>query len=197
MKWIHLFRNGVDRYSSGDVDGWHYQLDARGEPEHKWGGFACPGDSLDGIRVPHECATINDARARLNAALRERGEAVDFEGAASMTVGQLIEALRHMPPDAPVVTHADNHSTRPGDDQRVALTISGRREAVIIGNWSEYNVNQWEAAAVPREVWSVRTSGQRAGLLTRGAMKRHEETRHSVPRTKVVPAQWKFTDETR
>lgn len=199
MKWIHLFRNGIDRYSSGDVDGWHYQLDARGEPAGKWGGFACQEGGLYGLLVPHKFDDLESARAQLNALLREKGEAVSYDGATNMTVAQLIEALQRMPPDAPILTHANNHSTGLGsnNDQRVALTLCSGRPAVIIGNWDEYNVNGWGPEKVPREVWAVQTWGPRAGLLVRGSMKLREETTRAHTRRETIPAHWEFTDESK
>ena len=53
-----------------------------------------------------------------------------------MKVHQLIEALRAMPQDADIVTHASNHSSRVDDTMVVGLAKDNcKREVVVVGNW--------------------------------------------------------------
>ena len=200
MKRIRLMRNCISRYSSGNVYGWQCQVDARDDANPgKWGGFAAPPGSGLGeeLSVPHTHDSIDSAIRSLNVELHGKGVAVSADGSTNMTVAQLIDALKHMPPDAPVITHANNHSTGLGtnNDQRVASRVVYGREVVIIGNWSSYNVNGWEKESIPSEVWSVKTWGKRAGLLVRGSIKLAPEK--ETIRTSVTKesAHYVFTDE--
>lgn len=58
-----------------------------------------------------------------------------------MKVSQLIEALQAMPPDADIITHANNHHCGWDDTIRVGLVRCGSREPVVcIGNWSDFHL---------------------------------------------------------
>jgi ribosomal protein L35AE/L33A len=60
-----------------------------------------------------------------------------------MKVSQLIEALQSMPPDADIITHANNHTAGRDDTMRVGLVreVNNRGEPVVcVGNWSAYHL---------------------------------------------------------
>jgi hypothetical protein len=72
-------------------------------------------------------------------------------------VSQLIEALGHMPPDAWVVTHANNHTTGDCDSMRVALF--GQR--CVVGNWDKRLLHEIAGRhkPLPADVHTVRNYG--------------------------------------
>lgn len=69
-----------------------------------------------------------------------------------MTVRDLMEILSGVDPDLPIATHANNHTTFPGDRMRVGVFewgLSGGRHktAVLLGNWIQWNIDGWNQCA--------------------------------------------------
>lgn len=114
-----------------------------------------------------------------------------------MTVAQLIEALREMPQDAEILTHANNHTTGLGanNDQRVAVATYCKETVVVIGNWSGWSIGHWHGSVVPLEpVFQVQTWGEKKGELCRATI-RHVPA-HRAPRTTYEDVRESWTLDT-
>lgn len=113
-----------------------------------------------------------------------------------MTVAQLIEAFREMPQDAEILTHANNHTTGLGtnNDQAVALATLGKETVVLIGNWSSWNLRNWQSYGpkVQQPIFRVRTWGDEQGKLVRCEVAHCPEHVVTRQRSERVEESWEL-----
>jgi len=107
-----------------------------------------------------------------------------------VTVEQLIEALRHFPPDTPVLTHASNHSSSRDDTHMVSLATEGAVDVVLVGNWTA-----WTRPSSSLKPHGVVFQVDRRGKLVRGKLVHHPARRERSYEMPDIPARSEFVED--